>query len=152
MAQKKTISWKQAALIGLFTGIGTIGGKFAFNYFSFGSIADQTRISQVLMHTASEMNKNLPITLDAHTRLDTTIAAPDDQLIYHYTLLNIDIESLVVEEFVTKMRPQLINLYQTSGDMQTLREMDVTLGYSYHSEDGKELVKISISPDDFPNN
>ena len=55
---------KQIIVIGIFVGLGSVGGKFAYNYFTTGSIADQTKIERSLMQVANEMNQNLPLVLD----------------------------------------------------------------------------------------
>jgi hypothetical protein len=149
MKEKNKLSLKQIVVIGIFTGLGTVGGKFAFNYFTTGSIGDQVKIEKVLMQVANEMNQNLPLVLDQHTRLDTTIASAGNKFVYQYTMLNIDPSALNKEQFIQTMRPRLINQYETKEDMKTFRDMDVELAYSYLSEEGNEIVRITISPDDF---
>lgn len=143
---------KQIIVIGIFVGLGTVGGKFAYNYFTTGSIADQTKIERSLMQVANEMNQNLPLVLDQHTRLDTTIASAGRKFVYQYTMLNIDPSALDREQFIQTMRPRLINQYETKEDMKTFRDMNVELTYSYLSEAGDELVAITISPQDFTQN
>ena len=149
MNEKNKLNIKQIVAIGLFTGLGTVGGKFAYNYFTTGSIADQTKIERVLMQTANEINKNLPVVLDQHTRLDTTIASAGNKFLYQYTMLNINIDALDIGQFVNEMKPKLINQYQSREEMKTFRDLGVALTYSYLSEAGIELVSITISPDDF---
>ncbi len=152
MNEKNKLNIKQIVAIGLFTGLGTVGGKFAYNYFTTGSIADQTKIERVLMQTANEINKNLPVVLDQHTRLDTTIASAGNKFLYQYTMLNINIDALDIGQFVNEMKPKLINQYQSREEMKTFRDLGVALTYSYLSEAGIELVSITISPDDFTAN
>ena len=152
MKEKNKLSLKQIIVIGIFTGLGTVGGKFAFNYFTTGSIAEQSKIEKSLMQVANEMNQNLPLVLDQHTRLDTTIASSGRKFVYQYTMLNIDPSSLNKEQFIQTMKPRLINQYETKEDMKTFRDMNVELTYSYLSEAGDELVAITISPQDFSQN
>ena len=63
-------------------------------------------------------------------------------------MLNIDISLLNIDA----MKPKLINQYQTKDDMKSFRDMAVELTYAYQSEEGIELVNITISPDDFTAN
>ncbi|MGB0259181.1 MAG: hypothetical protein ACPGES_11065 [Coraliomargarita sp.] len=149
MSEHNKLSLKQIILIGVFTGLGTVGGKFAYNYFTSGSIADQPTMDRVLVETANELNKNLPIVLDRHTRLDSTIAGSGKKFLYQYTMLNVDPAALNVAEFIREMKPKLIAQYQTRDEMKTFRDMGVELTYSYLSEAGVELVNIQISPQDF---
>lgn len=152
MKEKNKLSLKQIIVIGIFTGLGTVGGKFAFDYFTTGSIAEHSKIEKSLMQVANEMNQNLPLVLDQHTRLDTTIASSGRKFVYQYTILNINPSSLNKEQFIQTMKPRLINQYETKEDMKTFRDMNVELTYSYLSEAGDELVAITISPQDFSQN
>lgn len=149
MDEKNKLSFKQIIVISIFTGLGVIGGQLAFNYFTSGSISGKTRIDKALMQTANEINKNLPLMLNQHTRLETTIASPGNKFLYRYTILNIDLNSFNDRQFTDEMKPRLINEYATKEEMKTFREMNVELTYSYLSEDGRELASITISPEDF---
>jgi len=149
MKNQKTLNWKHAVIIGLFTGLGMVGGKFAFNTFTRGSIAELAYIDKALLETAEAMNRNLPIMLDRHARLDTTFALPENRFTYQYTMVGIDPATVNVEEFVAAMRPKLIAQYQTNQDMEGFRRMNVGLTYAYKTEAGDVLVQIEISPADF---
>lgn len=152
MTDTKKLNWKHAVIIGIFTALGTVGGKFAFSYFSTGSIIEASHVDKTLIAAAEAMNRNLPITLDRHTRLDTTFALPGNRFTYQYTMVGIDPAEVNVEEFVAAMRPNLIAQYQTNKDMQGFRDMNVILTYSYKTEAGAELIRIEISPADFESN
>ena len=151
MKDQKTLNWKHAVIIGIFTALGSIGGKFAFSYFSTGSIMEASHIDKALITVAEAMNQNLPIMLDRHTRLDTTFALPENRFTYQYTMVGIDPTTVNVEEFVAAMRPKLIAQYQTNQDMEGFRKMNVGLMYAYRTEAGDVLVQIEISPSDFEN-
>lgn len=61
-------------------------------------------------------------------------------------MLSIDISLLNIEQFIDAMKPKLINQYQTKDDMKSFRDMAVELTYAYQSEEGIELVNITIFP------
>ena len=117
MKEKNTLSLKQIIVIGIFTGLGIVGGKFAFNYFITGSIAEHSKIKKALMQVANELYKNLPLVLDQHTRLDTTIASSGRKFVYQYTMSNIDPSALDRKQFIQTMKPRHINQYKPKEDI-----------------------------------
>lgn len=149
MKEDKKLSLRQMIIIGVFTGLGSVGGKIGYNYFTSGSISEPTSIQKTLVRIANETNKSLPMLLDQYTRLDTTIAGGENRFIYLYTLLDVDISSLNKDEFTSQMKPNLINSYKTLAAMDAFRKMDVEITYTYRSEKGVEFTSITISPKDF---
>ena len=149
MKEDKKLSLRQMMIIGIFTGLGSVGAKIGHNYFTSGSISEPTSIQKTLVRIANETNKSLPMLLDQYTRLDTTIAGGENRFIYLYTLLEVDISSLDKDEFISQMKPNLINSYKTLAAMDAFRKMDVEITYTYRSEKGVEFTSITISPKDF---
>ena len=149
MKEDKKLSLRQMIIIGIFTGLGSVGGKIGYNYFTTGSMSEPSTIQKTLVRIANETNKSLPMLLDQYTRLDTTIAEGENRFIYMYTLLDVDINSLDEGEFRSKMTPNLINSYKTVADMDAFRKMDVEITYTYRSEEGVQFTSITISPKDF---
>lgn len=151
MTHPKKLSFRQMAAIGIFTGLGSVAGTAGFNYFTDGQITEPSAVQKALTQIASQTNQSLPMMLDRHTRLDTTLAAGGNRFIYMYTLVDIDPGALNPELFAAEIKPNLINSYQTHADMEAFRAMNVALTYSYRSEEGIELLQVTISPDDFSN-
>ena len=152
MNEKKKPTIKQIIVFSLFAAIGSVVGSFAYNYFVSGSFSGPSTVQRALLRTANETNKSLPIVLDQHTRLDTTIAGGGNQFTYLYTLINIDPDLFDSASFIAEMKPRLIKQYETHADMKAFRDMNVELTYCYRSEEGAELVNIKISPDEFTKN
>lgn len=104
---------------------------------------------EVLMKTASELNKSLPMMVDSETQLDNTISLPDNTFQYNYTLINIDVDSIVAEELHEALEGRLANNIKNNPDMKAFRENEVTMCYSYSDKDGQFITKIIISPEDY---
>ena len=53
------------------------------------------------------------------------------------------------EYWLGKMKPKLINLVKTNKDMKAVRDIGVEMVYIYKSNDGNELARITLSPNDY---
>jgi hypothetical protein len=124
--------------------IGSMVGAFAVR-----TLWKPANIDRALVQTAAEMNKRMPMMADKETRLDSTTAAPNKTLIYHYTLINMRAADVQKDTFVNLLRPKIIGNYKTSPEMKTLRDNGVTLEYQYFDKEGAEVSKFAVSPKDF---
>ena len=111
-----------------------------------GNRTSDASVDKVLVQTASEINKNLPMMVDRVTRLDATVAVPGKKLYYRYTLVGIEPTE---DEIISGLRQTAVNNYKTAAEMAGLRKMNVTLVYGYSDEAGNQLGRFEISPDDF---
>lgn len=100
-----------------------------------------------LRKTSEEMNKSLPMTLDAETRLDTTLAF-EKSFAYRYTLINYALEELDKDVFTAQMKPQIKNGYCHSEEMQQFVTAGVTVRYLYYGKSGKQVASIEYKPSD----
>ena len=121
--------------------VGAIVGSAAVKAIS--GRGDTVTIESALMKAADEINRNLPMMVDANTRLDATTALPDNKFMYSYTVVGVD-ELPAVDVFTQQVRPGLVNLYRTSTDMSQMRNAKTTLIYAYHRKDGTEYAKIEV--------
>ncbi len=121
--------------------IGSVAGSVAVNSMMGRGGAS---IDATLVKTASEINKTMPMMVDQITRLDNVMAMPGKKLAYNYTLLRLD-PMLDAAEFRQNIRPQLVNAYQTSTDMDGLRKAGVTLIYVYRDEQGREFARLEVA-------
>ena len=99
------------------------------------------------MNAASEINKSCPMMVDKETRLDNTIALPENVFQYNYTLVNMEVATTDVNQLENYVKPILINTVKTNPDMKTNREHKTTMGYSYKDKNGIFLFKILVTPD-----
>ena len=100
---------------------------------------------KVVRLMADEVNERLPMTIDDSTRLDRCEALPNVTLLYCYTILKGNHPDR--DSFVEAMTPQLTDLYRSSDDMKTMRDINATLLYKYSDEAGREIAAITISPE-----
>ena len=128
--------------------IGAVVGSLAVqSIFNANSNGD---VDAVLTRTAEALNKQLPMTVDKYTRLDTTVAMPGGKFKYKYTVFADD-NFPKAAEFAKLLKPKLIKMYQTADDMKQMRDVNATLVYSYFLEDGTEYTSFEIHPGDSSN-
>ena len=87
--------------------------------------------------------------VDAETRLDNTVALPDNVFQYNYTLVNMEkssIDTLAIKNFLV---PTVINFVKTNPQMKYQRDHKTTLNYYYKDRAGLYLFLISITPDQY---
>lgn len=106
-------------------------------------------VQRVLMKSANQLNRTLPIILNKHIRLFSVTSSPTEKkLILYFAILDLNRE--VSEEELTELvRPGLISLYKTSPGLEFARKHNVELVADYIDEYGNVLASISISPKDF---
>lgn len=130
-------------VFGVFYLIGTIGGEALYKSLK------KPLYEKVLMEMANELNKNCPLMIDAETRLDNTIALPNNIFQYNYSLINIDKESVNIDEAKNFLEQQIINTAKTNPDMKVFRDNKTTLRYSYKDKSGIFILTIEVTPDKY---
>jgi hypothetical protein len=108
-------------------------------------------IESVLVKTADEVNKQLPITIDKHTRLDSTIPGPGLRFTYNNTILTIssqDINDSIRADLRQEQQSQLKKKLCSSPDSQFFYKNSVTTSHIYRSSDGSFIAQIDITPKD----
>lgn len=123
---------------------GAIGNYVVRNYF-----LEDINFDQELMKTSEELNKNCPFIIDQDTRLDNTIVLPGKKLVYNYTLINLSIDDLNVEELEQNLKPRILNNVKTNTDLRNFRENSVTMVYKYNDKDGIFIFEIIITPEEY---
>jgi hypothetical protein len=102
---------------------------------------------KTMMSAASELNKTCPFMVDKETRLDNTIALPDNIFEYNYTLVNI-VKSQVDEAMLRNyLTPNIVNNTKTNPALRDFRNHKTTLAYNYRDKNGIFILKISVTPD-----
>lgn len=97
---------------------------------------------------ANQLNKSMPMTIDADTRLDNILASPvSPKFTYNYTL-NASLREINAANFFGQMKPTLVRGVCTNPDMKIFMESGVTVGYSYRAKDGTFAGKIEVAPTD----
>jgi hypothetical protein len=102
-----------------------------------------------MMQAASEINKTCPIMIDAETRLDNTVALPNNVFQYNYTLVNMVKDSVDVEAIEKHLQPIILNTIKTSPDMESFRINNATISYSYKDKNNNYLTKLEFTSNDY---
>ncbi len=106
-------------------------------------------IDEILMNTASEINKNCPIRIDNATQLDNTIALPGNVFQYNYTLVDFELSEINVDEMEAQLETFALSNIRTHPEMEQFRKNKVTVNYSYRDSKGEYITKITITPDEY---
>jgi hypothetical protein len=125
---------------------GAIIGKWAVSDFFTQTEEDKTKI---LMQAASEINVNLPMTIDAETILFAT-SGVQNKFVYSYQLPNYEKDNLDINAFVDSMSPNVNNFVCTTEDMKAFRDMEIVISYSYYDTNNKQITAIEIDTKNCP--
>src|SRR5690606_22792593 len=118
---------------------------FAVQHFFF----KKPSFDRVVIEASNEINKTCPLMVDRDTRLDNTIAMPNNELVYNYTLVNIEKQDLDIEEFKNFIEPNVVNNMKTHPDMKLYRENRITMTYNYKDKNVVFILKINVSPEKY---
>ena|SRR6266498_3499465 len=109
----------------------------------YESFAKESKtIERTLVDTANDFNKQLPMTLDNETRLDTIIAYKKT-LRYKFTL-NTNKDQFDYSGVKKIKEPELINNICTNKNMSILLNKGVNYIYIYYDKSGVELIRFDI--------
>jgi hypothetical protein len=123
--------------------IGQIGKEALSRFFK------NPTLDKAMMEMASEINKSCPFMVDEETRLDNTIALPNNIFQYNYTLINVEKKSIDIDNVKKYLEPVIIKSLKTSPQMKEMRENKTTVNYFYRDKAGVFLFIISITPNKY---
>ena len=101
--------------------------------------AQSRNLDQTLANVSAHLNRDVPITLDADTRLDQVTSEPGNKLTYHYTLTSVESRDIKRAEFLKLVRPPLQARLCESNEMRGFLKRGVTISYQSRSRDGSPL-------------
>ena len=119
---------------------------------SLTGCSNDAKVDKLLADTVSGVNKQCPMTIDKETRLDNAAALPGKIIQYNYTLINYSKSQLTADQIASiksTMNASLRNTIKSSSDMKPLKDYGVTFKYVYKSNDGTELISLTITPSDY---
>jgi hypothetical protein len=131
--------------LGLSGGVGNIFGELATRS---GTQASGDSIDEVLQQLSLELNKKMPISVDAVTRLDRVSAEPGRLFTYHYTVVPASDASTMRVDFSREIKPQLKSQMCSNPDTQKFLKNGVTVVYEYQDASGHELGDARFTPSD----
>lgn len=116
-------------------------GVFAGVAMSAGLITDR----ELRRDYSDKVNRGLPRMVDGETRLDTTSAGPGRLLTYFYTLVNVQVANVNVEEFKEKMSAQMLSRYCNDGRMKNVLANNITITHVYKDSAGQEIATLALT-------
>lgn len=103
-------------------------------------------VDYALIEVSDKFNKQCPIMLDEETRIDNTIALPDNVFQYYTTLINIDKSTIDIQELKAQIEPRIIYITKTNPIFKGFQEYKTTIKYYYKDKNGAYLFTISVTP------
>jgi len=95
------------------------------------------------MKAASDLNVNLPMMVDAETRLDSAVGI-NRTMRYNCTLINYSINEVSAQNLKDSLTEILTNNVCTTKAMKFFVNNNITVTYAYHSKEGKEITTIPV--------
>lgn len=119
----------------------------------FGSMLGQSGgqnmgVDETLVKISDKMNRTMPQTIDADTRLDKVSAEPGNQIAYHYTMLKVQSKDINTASFYKTFRPTLQKRVCDADELKLFFRNRITVGFAYRGVDGADIGKLTFSPKD----
>ncbi len=109
----------------------------------------QLPFNEFMLQTSKNINEDCPKMIDEHTRLDEVLAMPPNQLVYNYTLVNIDMDDVSMNNVVPSLEAMLLKTVKESNEFDIFRANKTTITYRYFDKEGMFMVKIDITPEKY---
>lgn len=109
----------------------------------------QLPFNEFMLQTAKNINEDCPKMIDEHTRLDEVLAMPPNQLVYNYTLVNIDMDDVNMNNVVPSLEAMLLKTVKESNEFDIFRANKTNITYRYFDKEGMFMVKIDITPEKY---
>lgn len=104
-----------------------------------------------MMEVASEINASCPIMIDQDTRLDNTLALPDNTFQYNYTLVHIEKSQININDLTNHLEKTIVNNVKANPDLQIFRDNKTIMAYYYRDKNGVFMTRIEVTPDEYVN-
>lgn len=143
--------------------IGIFAAAAIFTYQNYSSKANSTKLTSQrratdtfrvasaytdyeLSEIAAQENASLPKMIDKSTRLDSVIGV-SDELQYHYTLIDIDSDSVSWASLKNTLEISLVNWVCTTRHIvEVFISQGVTVSFAYFGNDKRLIGVISVEP------
>jgi hypothetical protein len=104
---------------------------------------------QDLNRVANELNKSLPMMVDAETQLTNVIGAPDN-IIYNFKLVNLALEeNPSLKDYLSQLKPGMIRKNCTTPETRKdFLDKGIVMSYVYYDKNSAHVGKIDIKPAD----
>ena len=109
----------------------------------------QLPFNEFMLETAKNINEDCPKMIDEHTRLDDVLAMPPNELVYNYTLVDIDMDDVNMNNVLPSLEAMLLKTVKENNDFKIFRENRTTITYRYFDKEGLFMVKIDVTPEKY---
>jgi len=109
----------------------------------------QLPFNEFMLETAKNINEDCPKMIDEHTRLDDVLAMPPNELVYNYTLVDIDMDDVNMNNVLPSLEAMLLKTVKENNDFKIFRENRTTITYRYFDKEGLFMVKINVTPEKY---
>ena len=132
--------------------IGIIIGMivFALTYYGTQQLFKKDLESE-LKSVALELNKQTPMKVDQFSRLDSASTIGKTNLIYYYTLTEIEKSEVNLDTVNKYIRPNIIENVKNNPDLKIFRDNNITMDYKYYDKNGEFATEISVTPELYKN-
>lgn len=131
---------------GKYIGFGVGAIAFVLTFYGVQQIF-KPDLEAELKEVALELTRKSPMQIDRFTRLDSASSAGKTNLIYYYTLFDIDKSEVNLDTVNKYIRPGIIENVKTHPDLKVYRDNNITLDYNYYDKNGNFVTEISVTPD-----
>lgn len=116
--------------------------------------AETDTVQLAIEESSKNMNAKLPMMVDQITQLDSTNTSENRTLHYYYTLVGLDLDSILqnndtatIHHFQKAMYRVLSENIIKGEEMAFYRDNEATLAYHYYATSKDFLFDVIISPD-----
>jgi hypothetical protein len=127
---------------------GAVGFGGLFSSIIGQSSGENVNLDETLVKLSDRLNRKMPQTIDADTRLDKVSAEPGHQFAYHLTILSARSSELNTSAFYKSFRPTLQKRVCAAEELKVFFRNRVTVAYAYQGKDGQDIGKLAFSPKD----
>jgi hypothetical protein len=106
--------------------------------------AEQSAIENILIENSKKLNKNLPLAVDADTRLDATLSM-GMQFHFKYTMVNTAVKDIDVAVFRKKMEENLIRTQRADKGAVLMLKAGVEYIFTYGDKNGDLIASIKLN-------
>lgn len=121
-------------------------------FLTFSFSCTQKSYETEIRDIANNANRNLPTMVDSETRLESVSPESGKIYQYNYTLINVEKGNFNATNFSERQKSKIlsgINKLKNRSGFKFFVENNVTFSYSYNDKNGKNLLKILISPSEY---
>lgn len=133
---------KKATMVGL-----GVGAVFFMLFFYGAQQLFKPDMEAELKEVALDLNKQTPMLIDEYVRLDSAGSKGKTNIIYYYTLFDMEKSEVDLDTMNKYIRPGIIENVKTHPDLKVFRDNKITMDYNYYDRNGDFVTEISVTPE-----